>query len=56
MRTKSGVHIPLSRTLLNPGPKAYPQVKQPYVQISQWKNGNLKVVTKGTKKGWVLGV
>ncbi len=53
MNTKSHVHMPLSRTLLNPGPKDYPQEKQPYVQISQWKNGKLGVVSKGTNKGWV---
>jgi len=48
-RTKSGVHIPMSRTLINPGPKGRPQVKQPYVQIVQWKNGKL------VSKGWVKG-
>jgi ABC-type branched-subunit amino acid transport system substrate-binding protein len=53
MNTQHRVHMPLSRSLFNPGPKGYPQVRQPYVQISQWKNGKLGVVTKGTNQGWV---
>jgi ABC-type branched-subunit amino acid transport system substrate-binding protein len=57
MRDKqnNGFPIPLSRSLVIPGPKGYPQQRQPYGQITQWKNGKLNVVTKGTDKGWVSG-
>jgi ABC-type branched-subunit amino acid transport system substrate-binding protein len=56
MQTRKGVHIPLSRTLLNPGPKKFPQQHQPYVQISQWKSGKFNVVPVGARKdGWVYG-
>jgi hypothetical protein len=34
----------------------YPQQKQPYVQIAQWKNGKMTVVPTGSQKdGWVYG-
>jgi ABC-type branched-subunit amino acid transport system substrate-binding protein len=55
MRTKSGVAMPMSRELINPGPSGYPQVKQPYTMIVQWKNGKLNKVTKGTDQGWIRG-
>jgi len=29
------------------------ELKQPYVQIVQWKDGKLNVVTEGTEDGWV---
>jgi branched-chain amino acid transport system substrate-binding protein len=56
MRTQTNVHIPLSRSLINPGPKGFPQERQPYIQISQWKNGRMVVVPTGPNKdGWVYG-
>lgn len=54
-RTKDGTPIPLSRTLENPGPKDFPQQKQPYVQLVQWQDGKLHVVDEGTDDGWVSG-
>jgi ABC-type branched-subunit amino acid transport system substrate-binding protein len=53
MNTANGVAIPNSRQILNPGPKGAPQVKQPYSQIAQWKDGKLTPVTEGTEEGWV---
>ncbi len=56
MRTQTGVPIPLSRTMINPGPAQYPQQKQPYVQIAQWKDGKMTVVATGSQNdGWVYG-
>lgn len=55
MRTQSGIRIPLSRTLVNPGPRGYAAVKQPYVLIVQWKRGQLHVVKQATQHGWVRG-
>ena len=55
MRKATGVHMPISRTFTNPGPKQYPQAKQPYVVISKWKNGKSTIVLTG-KKGWFLGL
>ena len=38
------------------GPKGFPQIKQPYMQILQWKGGKMNAVPAGDKKdGWVLG-
>jgi ABC-type branched-subunit amino acid transport system substrate-binding protein len=53
MRSTSGVHIPMSRTLVNPGPSGSPAIKQPYVQILRWQNGKMTVVNGGTNGGWV---
>jgi hypothetical protein len=50
---ETGLHIPLSRQLVNPGPADYPQVKQPYVRIVEWKHGHLEIVENGTDEGWV---
>lgn len=55
MSTETGVDMPLSRELINPGPQGYPQVKQPYVQIVQWKDGQVNTITEGTDDGWILG-
>ena len=56
MNTQTNVPVPLSRTLINPGPPQYPQQKQPYVQISQWKGGKMTVVPTGpAKDGWESG-
>lgn len=55
MRTRNGVHIPLSRQLANPGPAGYQQVKQPYTQIVQWENGKFHTVMSGTRQGWMYG-
>jgi hypothetical protein len=53
--TANDVALPLSRSVLNPPPPGYPQVKQPYVQIVQWKGGKLSPVTEGTEEGWLNG-
>jgi ABC-type branched-subunit amino acid transport system substrate-binding protein len=53
MRTQTGAHIPLSHDLVNPGPKGFPQIKQPAVQIVQWKGGKLTTVQAGTDQCWV---
>jgi hypothetical protein len=56
MQHGTNVHMPLSRSLVNPGPKQYPQAKQPYVLITQWKGGHFRIVPTGPKKdGWILG-
>ena len=55
MSTQTNVHIPLSRTLINPGPAQYPQQKQPYIQITQWKNGKMNPVSTKAGNGWVSG-
>jgi ABC-type branched-subunit amino acid transport system substrate-binding protein len=55
MRTATGVHLPMSGTLLNPGPAGAPGVKQPYVQLVRWMNGQMTVLTQGTTDGWVNG-
>jgi hypothetical protein len=54
MRTQNGVPIPRSRELVNPGPAGEPQMKHPYVHISQWLNGKLNTVqVAGAADGWV---
>jgi branched-chain amino acid transport system substrate-binding protein len=56
MRTHAGVHIPLSRSLVNPGPSSAPQIKQPYAQIVQWTGTTFKVLPAGPNKdGWEFG-
>ena len=55
MSTQTNVHIPLSRTLINPGPAQYPQQKQTYVQITQWTNGKMKPVSTPAGNGWESG-
>jgi len=56
MRTAHGVHIPMSRSVFNPGPKGFAQEKQPYVQISQVKGLRIVPLPVGPKKdGWVFG-
>jgi ABC-type branched-subunit amino acid transport system substrate-binding protein len=55
MRKESGTHIPMAREMVNPGPTEYPQVRQPYVQIVQWKEGKIHVEEEGTEEGWVPG-
>jgi branched-chain amino acid transport system substrate-binding protein len=56
MRTKNKVHMPLGRSLYNPPPKKFPTMHQPYVQITQWKNGKMVLVKAGAgKDGWVYG-
>jgi ABC-type branched-subunit amino acid transport system substrate-binding protein len=55
MNKANNVAIPTSREILNPGPTGYPQIKQPYNQIVQWKDGKLNVVTDGTDDGWIKG-
>ena len=41
--------------LVNPGPEGCPQIKQPYAQMVQWKDGKLTPVTEGTEDGWIKG-
>ena len=56
MNKANGIHIPLSRTIVNPGPKGYPQIKQPYQRIARWKGGKFVILPVGPKKdGWVYG-
>ncbi|MBF6621348.1 MAG: ABC transporter substrate-binding protein [Patulibacter sp.] len=55
LNTANDVPIPGTRSIVNPGPEIAPQVKQPYAQIVQWKDGKLNVITEGTEDGWVLG-
>jgi ABC-type branched-subunit amino acid transport system substrate-binding protein len=55
-RTRSNLHLPITHSLINPGPKAAPQVKQPYCQIQQYKGGKWHIIPTGTKKdGWING-
>ena len=53
--TANGIHIPLSQNMNNPGPAGYPQLKQPYERILQFKGGTTFVVipTGPAKDGWV---
>ncbi|MBF6621397.1 MAG: ABC transporter substrate-binding protein [Patulibacter sp.] len=55
MRTKTGVDMILSREIENPGPKGYPQIKQPYVQIVRWDGEKERMVPveENTDGGWV---
>jgi ABC-type branched-subunit amino acid transport system substrate-binding protein len=55
MNTANDVPVPLTRSITNPGPKGAPQIKQTGVQIVQWKDGKLNVITEGTDDGWVEG-
>ncbi|MBF6621347.1 MAG: ABC transporter substrate-binding protein [Patulibacter sp.] len=54
MSTANDVAVPLTPGIRNPGPKGAPQVKQPYAQIVQWKDGKLNIVREGTEDGWVM--
>jgi hypothetical protein len=40
---------------VSPGKGIGLNVRQPYTAITQWRNGKLHAITKGTDKGWVLG-
>jgi ABC-type branched-subunit amino acid transport system substrate-binding protein len=53
--TQTGVHLPMSRELINPGPAGQPQTKQPYGQFVQWKDGKLTTIAEGTEEGWLKG-
>jgi branched-chain amino acid transport system substrate-binding protein len=53
--TNNTLKMPMARTLTNPGPKGYPQVKQPYQHFAQYKNEVMTPVTNGTQDGWVIG-
>jgi ABC-type branched-subunit amino acid transport system substrate-binding protein len=56
LSTNNGTHIPLGRSLSNPGPKKFPQMKHPYIQLTQWKGGKMVVMRVGAKKdGWIYG-
>src|SRR5207247_4514590 len=55
-RQRTNVHLPITHSLIKPGPKSAPQVKQPYCQIQQWKGGKWHIIKTGPKKdGWVNG-
>ena len=56
METATNFPVPLAHPIVNPGPKAAPQIKQPYVRIERWVNGRIKVLPVGPKKdGWISG-
>jgi hypothetical protein len=56
LQTKNGVKIPLSRTLVNPGPSVAPSEKQPYARLYQWKGGTFNLIPAGpAKDGWLQG-
>lgn len=54
-KANNGFHIPLSRSLVIPGPEGFAKMRQPSAQIMQWQDGKLSVVTKGTNDGWING-
>jgi ABC-type branched-subunit amino acid transport system substrate-binding protein len=53
LSTQTGVHLPMNRELVNPGPTDQPQIKQPYAQMVQWDGTKLNTITEGTEAGWV---
>lgn len=53
MRTETGVPVPLSKEWINPGPASATSIKMPFVNIAQWKNGELALVDEGTEEGWI---
>ena len=62
MRQKTNVHMPLTRSLINPGPKEGPAIKQPYSKIYQWKGGKWIPASLGkstasyiSRDGWING-
>ena len=56
MNTTKSFPVPLSHNMVNPGPAAAPQIKQPYVRIEQWQNGRILILPVGPKKdGWING-
>jgi ABC-type branched-subunit amino acid transport system substrate-binding protein len=55
LSSNNGFQLPLSRTIVNPGPSGKPQEKQPYIQLVQWKDGKLTTVKENTEDGWING-
>ena len=58
MNTNHGLHVPLGRTktIVNPGPKKFPQQKNPYIQLTQWTGSKMVVLPVGANKdGWIYG-
>jgi branched-chain amino acid transport system substrate-binding protein len=56
LATNNGTHLTLGRTIFNPGPRKFPQMKNPYIQLTQWKGGKMVVMKVGAKKdGWIYG-
>jgi hypothetical protein len=56
--TSNGSPMPLSRTINNPGPKGFPQMKQGWAQVAQWKDGKLTPVANdggSDADGWING-
>jgi hypothetical protein len=54
MSTAKGVPVPLSRDLVHPGPQGYPQLRQPWAQIVQYKDDKFTPV-EGGEDGWFNG-
>jgi ABC-type branched-subunit amino acid transport system substrate-binding protein len=56
MSTKNGVHIPMTRTLVNPGPAELPGMKQTWGRVVQWTGTKFQAVPLGPNKdGWFNG-
>ncbi len=49
----NGTPMSLSRSIVIPGPAGFPHQDQPWIQIVQWKDGKLDIITQGTQAGWV---
>ncbi len=49
----NGTVMPLSRSIVIPGPTGFPKQDQPWIQIVRWTDGKLQIVTQDTHKGWV---
>jgi len=55
MTTANDVPIPLTRTWTSPGPKDFPQNRQPYVQMSKYTGGGKFQVEQSGDQGWFYG-
>jgi ABC-type branched-subunit amino acid transport system substrate-binding protein len=58
MNTNHGLHVSLGRpkTLFNPGPKKFPQEKNPYIQLTRWTGSKMVALPVGANKdGWIFG-
>jgi ABC-type branched-subunit amino acid transport system substrate-binding protein len=56
LSTNNGTHIPIGRTVSNPGPKKFPQMKHPYIQLTRWTGTKMVVMPVGAKQdGWIYG-
>ena len=50
LSTNNGTHLTLGRTLFNPGPRKFPQMKHPYIQLTRWTGTKMVVMPVGAKK------